>query len=155
MTFRIRALAPEPFAGLFSLTDRELAARNACRMTATAKPGTPCRVSLEDAEPGETVLLVNYCHLPEETPYRASHAIFVREGVAEARPEPGEIPQLFLHRMLSVRSFDDRHMMAGAALAGGRDLAPAITEAFGDARIRYLHLHYAGPGCFAASVERA
>jgi len=34
---------------------------------------------------------------------RASRPAFVREGAATARPAPGEIPAMFLHRLLPVR----------------------------------------------------
>jgi hypothetical protein len=36
--------------------------------------GFPCRVSLVDAEIGESVLLVNYEHLPAASPYRMRYA---------------------------------------------------------------------------------
>jgi hypothetical protein len=61
--------------------------------TATAKPGFPCRVSLANAEVGEELILVNFEHQPSNTPYHAAHAIFVREGVKQARPAAGEMPR--------------------------------------------------------------
>ena len=42
--------------------------------------GFPDRIELRDAEPGERLILVNYVHQPADTPYRASHAVFVLEG---------------------------------------------------------------------------
>jgi hypothetical protein len=60
MGFRITGLAADQFAGLFSLTDEELAARGAVRRIADAKPGYPCRVSLTDAEPGQEVILTHF-----------------------------------------------------------------------------------------------
>ena len=62
----------------------------AVRQTATTKPGFPCRVSLEDAEVGEQLILVNYEHQPSASPYRAAHAIFVRKGVEQAKPGVGD-----------------------------------------------------------------
>lgn len=52
MSFRISGLAPETFSPQFGLPDATLAARGIIRKTATAKPGFPCRITLEDAEPG-------------------------------------------------------------------------------------------------------
>jgi hypothetical protein len=68
MDFRIRGLDPKPFAPLFALTDDVLAHRRALRKTSDALPGFPCRVVLRDVEPGETVLLLNYEHLPSRRP---------------------------------------------------------------------------------------
>ncbi len=83
MTFRILGLSPEPFQHLFGLSDEALAAHGAIRITADNKPGYPDRLEMRDAEPGETLLLLNHISQPANTPYRASHAIFVREGASQ------------------------------------------------------------------------
>ena len=75
-------------------------------MLADAEPGFPCRVSLEDAKVGETVLLLPYTHHDVGSPYRASGPVFVRRHAAEARLGPGEVPQMLRHRLLSVRAYD-------------------------------------------------
>ena len=72
--FRISGLEPTQFTHLFQLSEEELASQGIVRYVATAKPGFPCRVSLQDAEPGEKILLLNYIHLDTATPYSASHA---------------------------------------------------------------------------------
>ena len=155
MTFQIHALPETDFAPLFALTDEDLAARRVRRSVVTASPGTPCRVSLEDAGIGERVLLLNYTHQPAATPYHASHAIFVREGVTQARPAPGVVPAVFLSRLISVRMFDGGDMMIDAEAVAGQDLGAALTRCFAEPAVAYIHLHYAKPGCFAASVRRA
>jgi hypothetical protein len=155
MTFQIQALDPALFAGLFSLSDTELARQNMRTMTVAAKPGTPCRVSLADAEVGETVLLINHAHQSANSPYRASHAIFVRQGVMQARPAVGEVPEVIRSRLISVRLFDCADMMVDADVVEGVAVAQAIERAFDDPVVAYIHLHNAKPGCFAASVQRA
>ncbi|GMG82330.1 DUF1203 domain-containing protein [Paralimibaculum aggregatum] len=155
MSFQIHALPAAQFSGLFALSDEALAARNMRRMVVRAKPGTPCRVSLADAEIGETVILLNHEHQPAASPYRASHAIFVREGAAQAVPSVGEVPEALATRLLSLRLFDAGHMMIGADVVDGAALPGAIDRAFEDAAVAYIHLHNAGPGCFAAAVTRA
>ena len=154
MTFQIQACDPAPFAAFFALTDKALAKRNIRRVTVTAKPGTPCRVSLADAEIGETVLLVNFEHQPAQTPFRSSHAIFVREGVAQAHPAVGCVPEVLLSRLISLRSFDHQDMMIEADVVPGTALGKAIERALSNPAAAYLHLHYAKQGCFAASVRR-
>lgn len=155
MPFRIHALEAADFAPLFALDDAALAARGGRFETVAEHPGTPCRVSLADAEIGERVVLVNHLHLDAATPYRASHAVYVREGAATARPVPGEVPEVLRRRLLSLRAFSGDGMMLGAAIVPGTELAPAIEAAFADAGVATVHLHYAAPGCFAARVTRA
>jgi hypothetical protein len=81
MSFRITGLPAEDFAHLFALSDEELKARGAVRRIADERmPGTPCRVSLTDSQPGDELLLVNYEHHPVDSPYRMRFAIYVRKG---------------------------------------------------------------------------
>jgi len=155
MSFQIHALPTESFQPLFALSAHELAEARASRMIADAKPGCPCRVSLADAEVGETVILVNYEHQPAESPYQSAHAIFVREHAEQAFPERGEVPEVLKTRLISVRAFDEDHYMANAEIADGLHLHEAITAMFRDQGVAYLHLHNAKQGCFAARVTRA
>jgi hypothetical protein len=155
MSFQIHALPAEPFRTLFAMSDEELHALDARRMTVTARPGSPCRVSLADAEVGETVVLVHYEHHTAASPYRSGHAIFVREGVEQARPAVNEVPEVLRSRLISLRRFDEEGMMIAADVLRGEDLSAALYAAFDDARTSYVHLHNAKPGCFAARVTRA
>ncbi|MGH8193450.1 MAG: DUF1203 domain-containing protein [Woeseiaceae bacterium] len=154
MSFRIHALPYAPFAPLFELSDAALAEVGASRSVVDSKPGFPCRVSLLDAEPGETVLLLNFEHQPAHSPYRARHAIFVRENAEQAFPDIGSVPEVLASRLISVRAFDERHFMVQADVVDGSDLCDSITGMLGDRKVAYLHLHNAKPGCFAASVTR-
>jgi hypothetical protein len=155
MSFRIVGLPAEHFAPLFALTDAQLAARGAVRRVAEARsPGTPCRISLTDAQPGDELLLVNYEHHPVDSPYRMRFAIFVRKG-EETYDEVDQVPEQLRLRTLAVRSFDADAMMVDRELVDGRDLEAAIARLFADARAAYLHVHFAAPGCYAARVERA
>jgi hypothetical protein len=155
MSFQITGLPASRFTPLFALDDEELAARGAVRMVADKQPGFPCRVSLRDAEARETVLLLNYEHLPVASPYRSSHAIFVRQGASDARLAVDEIPQVLQIRLLSVRSFDRGGMMIDADVVPGQELAAAINRMLDQSTSAYLHVHNAKPGCFAARVDRA
>jgi hypothetical protein len=155
MTFQIHALSPEPFQTLLAMDDAELSERRACWRTADCEPGYPCRVSLEDAEAGERLLLANFEHLGEETPYRASHAVFVRAGARQARPEPGSIPDVIRRRLISVRGFDADWMMVAADVVEGANLDATIGTMLADPDIAELHLHIAKPGCYLARATRA
>jgi hypothetical protein len=155
MDFRIVALPASKFAPLFGLADTELATRGVRRVVANRQPGFPCRVSLMDAAPGETLLLLNYAHLPAPGPYRSSHAIYVREHALECVPGVNEIPAVLAARLLSVRAFDAAGMMLEADVCDGADVAPFIGRYLDDARVTLVHLHNARPGCYAAQAVRA
>jgi hypothetical protein len=155
MPFQIHALPAEPFAALSALSDADLAARLVQRQLVESCPGYPCRVSLEDARVGETVYLLHYTHQAAATPFRAGHAIYVREGAACAAVPPGEVPEMIRNRIISLRAFDASGMMVNADLAEGEAVATRIESLFQHPDTDYLHLHFAKQGCFAARVSRA
>jgi hypothetical protein len=154
MPFRITGLSPDPFRPLFGLSDQELAAKGARRYVADSKPGFPDRVEMRDAEPGESVLLVNYTHQPADTPYRASHAIFVIEGAKERYDRIDTVPTVMRSRTLSLRGFNKDNFLVAADLAEGVSLESAIDRFFADSNVAYIHAHYAKPGCYAARIDR-
>ena len=155
MTFQILPLPAEPFEPLFGLTDDDLAQRGVHRVQVTSDFGFPCRISLEDAKTGQTVLLLNYEHLAIDSPYRSSHAIFVREGAVAAQVAPGQIPASISSRLISFRTFDEGGMMRDADVVDGSDLQPLLERAFENPGVAFVHLHNARRGCFAANVVRA
>lgn len=155
MSFRITGLSPEPFRHLFGLPDAELQRHGARRCLVDRPMGFPDRIELRDCTPGETVLLLNYIHQPADTPYRASHAIFVREGASAAYDAVDAIPPPLQRRLISLRAFDAAHDMVDADVVDGAVLGPLIDRFLADPRVGYLHAHYAKRGCFAARVERA
>lgn len=155
MSFVVSALPVAQFQPLFALSDAELAERGVIRRVVDG-PGSPCRVTLADAEPGETILLLNYEHQPADTPFRSRHAIFVREGAADTAFQPREIPPAFAARkFMSLRAFDKIGMMVDADLVPTTELDAAIPRLLGDPQVAHLHAHYAGAGCYAARIDRA
>lgn len=155
MSYRIRGLSPEPFRHLFGLSDTALTAQRVQRYTVDRNPGFPDRVELRDLEPGETALLLNYVHQPADNPYRAAHAIFVREGAERACERVDEIPEVLRTRPISLRAFAGDDQMIDADLVDGSALAGLIERFLADPRVAYLHAHYARRGCYAARVDRA
>ena len=154
MSFRITGLPAQPFDELFALTDEALAARRAMRVVVDSEHGYPCRISLTDAEPGQTVVLLNYEHQTADSPFRSSHAIYIREGEQQYDEIDLVLDQL-RRRLLSVRGFDQRGMLRDADVVQGTALEPLIERLFNDESIAYLHVHIARPGCYAARVDRA
>jgi len=154
MTYQITGIDPAPYRHLFGLSDEELASLGIVRMTVTAKPSFPCRVSLTDRDIGEKVLLLNHVSHDVANPYRASHAIFVTEAVEEAAEYVDEVPPVFGPRVLSLRGFDKDGMMADAVLSQPGDADAAIRRLFARPEIATIHAHNATRGCFAAKIER-
>ncbi|MGI9270509.1 MAG: DUF1203 domain-containing protein [Woeseiaceae bacterium] len=154
MDYQISSLSSDEFSHLFSLDDQALSGLNVVRMTVTDKPGFPCRVTLEDAEVGESVLLLNYEHQSAASPYRSSHAIFVRENATEGITYENEIPEQLRLRSLSIRSFDAAGMMVNAEVCEGSELEAVIERMLGDSSAAYLHLHTAARGCYLARIAR-
>ncbi|HMI39737.1 MAG TPA: DUF1203 domain-containing protein [Sphingomicrobium sp.] len=155
MTYRISGLDPADFATLLGADAATLAAHNAMRVTAANKPGFPCRVTLEDAEPGESLILLNHVSHDVATPFRSAYAIYVREAAEQAATFVEEVPPVFADRTMAFRAFDADGMLRNAALAGPGEADAAIHILFDAHEIAYIDAHNAAHGCFAARVERS
>lgn len=153
-SFQLVGLPAEPFAPLFELSPEQLAARGARRVIAASKPGYPCRVSLVDAEVGEELLLLSYEHQPADSPYKASGPIYVRREARQRTLPAGEVPDYVCLRLMSVRAYDDAHMIVDASVCDGREVAAEIELLFGNPTVRYIQLHNAKRGCFFCLVRR-
>ncbi len=155
MNFRIQGLPPGLFTPLFGQPDEALRRSGAERIVVAQSPGYPDRITLDDVPVGQTVLLLNHVHQPEDTPFRASHAIYVRERAPAAFDAVNVVPPALQRRLIALRAFDHRHHMIDADIAPGADLPALIRRMLADPAAGYLHAHYAKWGCFAARVDRA
>lgn len=153
MTYRITGLEPDRFTPLFALGDAELAARNACRVTAAAARGYPCRISLEDAGEGEELILLHHTSHDVATPYRSAYAIYVRKDVAAA-DYVDTTPPVFEGRPLGLRGFDAEGILRDARLALPGEADARIRDLLDNPAIAYIHAHNAAHGCFAARIDR-
>lgn len=154
MSFRIIGLAPEDFAHLHLLSDAELATQGVERVRIEHEHVAPCRITLEDAAPGEDVLLLSYRHQPAHTPYRQAGPIFVRAGGTQT-DVVGQIPPALARRTLSLRAYDSEGAMIDADLTEGAQAQALIDKMLANANVAYIHAHYARRGCYAARIERA
>jgi hypothetical protein len=153
-SFRLVGLPAETFEPLFALDADALAAAGARRVVADAPTGYPCRISLVDAEVGESLLLLSYEHLRTGSPYRASGPVFVRAGARRAVLEPGVIPPYVTRRLMSVRAYDANDMMVAGEVCEGEGVREPIERLLVDVAVAYIHLHNAKRGCFSCRVER-
>ena len=149
MAYRIAGLDPAAFAD----TDALIAA-GAIRVTADQPNAFPCRITLEDAEPGEALLLLNHVSADVETPFRASHAIYIREGAEAASHYVDTVPPFVARRTISLRGFDAAGMIRAAALATSGEADTGIRGLLEDKEIAHVDIHAAAWGCFLARAER-
>jgi hypothetical protein len=155
MDFRVTGLPIEHFAHLLPLDDAALARAGVTHCIVDAPNAYPCRITLEDAAPGEEVLLLTYVHQPARTPYASAGPIFIRRTAVTTRVLVNEIPEQQRRRLLSVRAYDHRDGMVDAEVTEGTELETLIHRFLADPQVSYLHVHNARRGCYACRVDRA
>jgi hypothetical protein len=133
-------IAADPIAQVAEVADRS--------------PGWPCRRCLQDARIGEVMLLVSYDPWSIDSPFRQPGPVFVHERDCE--PWSGEgLPEQLTCRLLSVRVIDHDGMQIAADVVPGTDLSTALDRALSNDDTAFVHVHNAGPGCFAVRVDRS
>lgn len=154
MAYRVEGLNPRAFESLFGMNDDELGSRGAVRVTADAPGCFPCRVTLEDAEPGEELMLLNHVSHDVPGPFRTAYAIFVRKNAAQAAIHEDCPPPILDRRTLGLRGFDRAGMLRNASLAMPGECDARIRMLFDKPEIETIHAHNAAFGCFLARIER-
>lgn len=153
--FQVHAIDAAEYAMLFDYDEQKLKSIGAVRSQVQSKPSTPCRVSLQDADIGEEVILFPFTHHDVNSPYQATGPIFIRENAETARLPINELPKMLLHRVLSLRCYDDKAMMIDARTIQGESLANEVNDVLDNSAVKYIHVHNAGPGCYNCSIHRA
>jgi hypothetical protein len=151
--FKISAIENN-FNQLFNLTKEELKSKGAVKMIVDEKPGYPCRASLEDAEIGEEIILFPFQHHKTDSPYQSSGPIFVRRNAKNPNLDVNEIPKMLLHRLLSLRVYDNTGMMIDAKTTEGEKLKNEIEVIFNNNSAHYIQIHNSSPGCYNCQVNR-
>lgn len=155
MTYQIEPLPLAPFMPLINLSDEDLRQAGGRRWIDELGGRAPCRVSLEDARPGDRLILVHHPHLTDATsPYRAAGPIFVRETAAEADLAPDQLPPMLTRRPLSIRVYDKGNLMIEGELVDGADLDARLRHWFGHPGTEQVHIHFAPRGCYLARAVR-
>ncbi len=155
MDFAIKGISADDFRHLYGLSDEELAAKGAKRYVCDNAPGYPDRVEMRDAEIGETLLLVNHVSMGKDSPYKASHAIYVREGAEDTYEAKNEVPPVMYNRLLSLRAFDQAGMIVDADVVTGNDIQPSIERLLENENVEHIDAHNAARGCFSGRITRA
>ncbi len=154
-SYVVTGLPLDEFAPLFGLSDEALAERGVVRRVVDSPVGYPSRVELEDAQVGDTVLLLNYEHQPADTPFRASHAIFVNEKARATGRSVGKLPGALAVRDVSLRAFRQDGMMIEGAYTPKGEVEAGIARILANPDVAYIHAHTVGWGCYLARIDRA
>ena len=155
MAFCISGLSSAPFQALYGLPDDALARLMIKRYRVDTQPGFPDRIEMKDVDIGETVLLLNHVCQPADSPYRASHAIFIREGATQSYNVVDQVPECMRIRLLSLRAFDDHGMILDADVVQGTAIEEVIDRLFANRDVSYIHVHNAKRGCYSGRIDRA
>lgn len=99
------------------------------------------------------MLLVGYDPWRVDTPYRQSGPVFVHERECP-QAETDLLPEQQPRRLLSLRGFDEAGWPTVAEVLAGRDASHRLAQVLAGRHTAFVHLHNAGPGCFAVRVDR-
>ena len=116
----------------------------------------PCRRCLRNAEVGDALALAAYDPFTIRSAYAGDGPVFVHaDGCEPFESVPGAVSEQVDGRVLSIRAYDDDALMTEAAVTAGEDFRERATTLLADPQVAFLHVHFAGPGCFAFRVDRA
>jgi hypothetical protein len=114
---------------------------------------SPGRRCLRNAEIGDALVLAPYNPFTLSSPYAGEGPVFVHaDGCTAHQPVPGALCEQVFGRLLSVRAYDAEAMMLGSEVLPGEQLAERAAAWLGSSSA-FLHVHFAGPGCFAFRVD--
>jgi hypothetical protein len=119
-----------------------------------AEGGSPCRYCLEDARPGETMLLFSYSPVPTDGPYREVGPIYIHERPCARRPVSGEIPAQLRRRLLALRGYDAEGNLVTSDVVDGKELESLLEPLLARDDVAFVHARNARPGCYACAIVR-
>jgi hypothetical protein len=116
----------------------------------------PCRVCLEDAKAGESVLLFSYSPFPGPAPHRTVGPVFVHASRCTPFAPSARAPEMIRRRLVAFRAYDE----AGTELIDcdvleGAALEARVEKVLADRRVHRINVHLARAGCFACAIERS
>jgi hypothetical protein len=115
----------------------------------------PVRCCLTEEPSADRVLLVSVAVPAQDSPYTARSPVYIHRDGCAGREPSAEPPEILAARRLSLRGYDERHMLTGTAVISGPDVEREASKLLDDGRTAYVFAHFAGPGCYACRIERA
>jgi Protein of unknown function (DUF1203) len=116
----------------------------------------PVRCCLRDVDDAAGLVLASVMPFRGESPYAARSPVYVHAEHCDGHTaDRHTVPAMLRGRLLSVRAYDGSHMLTGTEVLQGTDIEAAIDRLLGRDPAAYIHVHFAGPGCFACRIDRA
>src|SRR5215475_5943974 len=116
--------------------------------------GYPCRHCLEDAVPGERMILFSHSPFTTGGPYKEFGPIFVHERSCVRRTPSAEIPEQMRKRLLALRGYDADGNMLDADVVDGRQVESLLFKLFARDDVAFVHVRNARAGCFSCAIVR-
>ncbi len=133
----------------------ELLGNPVTTVIADAKPGYPCRLSLEDAEPGEALYLFSHTPFSCANAYRETGPVFIRKNAKPAKLPINELPDVAYARSIIFRAYDSEGTILSASPAEAGDLSGTLGRLLDDKHVDFVHLRAVVSGCFLCKARRA
>src|SRR6266567_1204985 len=105
--------------------------------------GHPCRHCLEDAVPGETMLLFSYSPVQTAGPYREIGPIYVHERPCARYAAGRHIPAQLRRRLLALRGYDARGDMVESDVVEGKDMDRLLDRLLARSDVAFVHVRNA------------
>jgi hypothetical protein len=114
----------------------------------------PVRCCLTEEHSADRVLLLSIAVPAAESPYTARSPVYIHRDACPGRPPSAQPPEILAARRVSLRAYDERHIITGAAVVEGPDVEREAAALLEDERAAYVFAHFAGPGCYACRIDR-
>jgi hypothetical protein len=115
----------------------------------------PVRCCLAEESSAERVLLLSVAVPAADSPYTARSPVYIHRDACPGREPTADPPEILAARRLSLRGYDERHMITGTAVIDGPEVERQAAALLEDERTSYVFAHFAGPGCYACRIDRA
>jgi len=118
----------------------------------------PCRHCLADIEAGEPYLILAHRPFPAAQPYAEQGPIFLHAESCRRHTVSEDVPPMFLEReayMIRGYGADDRIVYGSGKIVAPAVMAEAARAAFGDPRVRYVHVRSASNNCYQCRIDQA
>ncbi len=115
----------------------------------------PVRCCLSDETRADRVLLVSVQPPVADSPYTVRSPVYIHRDSCSGQAPAASAPEILTTRRLSLRAYDERHMITGSTVVEGVEVERAAAGLLDDERASYVHVHFAGPGCYACRIDRA